>query len=68
MDLRRCRKLKVRIIKKNKNLNGIKVILLSAKTGEADIKKGIELGADDYITKPYSIKKLTERVEELLSS
>ena len=54
-------------IKKDKNLNGIKVILLSAKSGEADIKKGLELGADDYITKPYSIKKLTERVEELLA-
>lgn len=54
-------------IKKDKNLSGIKVILLSAKSGEADIKKGLELGADDYITKPYSIKKLTERVEELLA-
>ena len=53
-------------IKKNKNLAGIKVIFLSAKTGEVDIKKGMDLGADDYITKPYSIKKLTERVEELL--
>lgn len=54
-------------IKKNKNLAGIKVIFLSAKTGETDIKKGLDLGADDYITKPYSIKKLTERVEELLN-
>ena len=54
-------------IKKDKNLSGIKIILLSAKTGEADIKKGMDLGADDYITKPYSIKKLTERVEELLT-
>ncbi|MEC5156253.1 response regulator transcription factor [Chryseobacterium sp. MP_3.2] len=54
-------------IKKNKNLAKTKVIFLSAKTGEADIKKGLDLGADDYITKPYSIKKLTERVEELLN-
>lgn len=54
-------------IKKDKNLSGIKIILLSAKTGEADIKKGMDLDADDYITKPYSIKKLTERVEELLA-
>lgn len=53
-------------IKKNNDLAGIKVIFLSAKTGESDIKKGLDLGADDYITKPYSIKKLTERVEELL--
>ena len=54
-------------IKKDKKLAEIKVIILSAKTGEADIKKGMDLGADDYITKPYSIKKLTERVEELLA-
>ncbi len=53
-------------IKKNKNLAEIKIIFLSAKTGEADIKKGLDLGADEYITKPYSNKKLTERVEELL--
>jgi two-component system alkaline phosphatase synthesis response regulator PhoP len=53
-------------IKKNKKLAKTKVIFLSAKTGEADIKKGLNFGADDYITKPYSIKKLTERVEELL--
>ena len=54
-------------IKKNEKLAKTKVIFLSAKTGEADIKKGLDLGADDYITKPYSIKKLTERVEELLA-
>lgn len=53
-------------IKKNENLNNIKIIFLSAKTGEKDIKKGLDLGADAYITKPYSIKKLTEKVEELL--
>lgn len=54
-------------IKKNENYKNIKVIFLSAKTGEADIKKGLDLGADAYITKPYSIKKLTEKVEELIN-
>ena len=53
-------------IKKNENLNNIKIIFLSAKTGENDIKKGLDLGADAYMTKPYSIKILTEKVEELL--
>ena len=43
----------------------IKIILLSAKTGDADIRKGLALGADAYVTKPYSIKKLTEKVDEL---
>lgn len=54
-------------IKKNENLNKIKIIFLSAKTGENDIRKGLDLGADAYITKPYSIKKLTEKIEELLN-
>lgn len=52
-------------IKKEEKYNDIKVIFLSAKAGENDIRKGLELGADAYITKPYSIKKLTEKVEEL---
>ena len=54
-------------IKKNENLNNIKIIFLSAKTGESDIRKGLDLGADAYITKPYSIKKLIEKIEELLN-
>lgn len=54
-------------IKKNEKWNNIKIIFLSAKTGESDIRKGLDLGADAYITKPYSIKKLTEKIEELLN-
>ena len=54
-------------IKSQDNLKDIKVIFLSAKNNPADIEKGLKMGADDYITKPYSIKKLTERVEELLA-
>ena len=45
-------------IRKNKAYENIKVIFLSAKTGESDMKKGLDLGADAYVTKPYSIKKL----------
>ena len=54
-------------IKSQDNLKDIKVIFLSAKNNPADIEKGLKMGADDYITKPYSIKKLTERVEKLLA-
>ena len=55
-------------IKKKKEYDHIKIIFLSAKTGEKDIIKGLELGADAYITKPYSIKKLQEKVQELLNT
>lgn len=53
-------------IRRNPSFENIKVIFLSAKTGEENIKKGLEMGADSYVTKPYSIKKLMEQVEELL--
>lgn len=53
-------------IKKQNQLAACKVIFLSAKSNPLDIEKGLELGADAYITKPYSIKKLVQQVEELL--
>ena len=46
----------------------IPIIFLSAKTNPADIEKGLSLGADAYITKPYSIKKLIQQVDELINN
>jgi DNA-binding response OmpR family regulator len=54
-------------IKKNEQLNHCKVIFLSAKNKESDIEKGMALGADAYLTKPFSIKKVVEQVNELLN-
>jgi two-component system alkaline phosphatase synthesis response regulator PhoP len=42
------------------------IIMLTAKDQEADIITGLNLGADDYVTKPFSIKQLLARVEALL--
>ena len=53
-------------VKKNEKLTNCKVIFLSAKNKESDIEKGMQLGADAYMTKPFSIKKLVEQVNELL--
>lgn len=53
------------VIKKDEKLKNCKVIFLSAKNKETDIKKGLSLGADAFITKPFSIKKLVEKVEKL---
>jgi len=53
-------------IKKDKRLNHCKVIFLSAKNKEKDIEKGLSLGADLYVVKPFSIKKLVDQVNELL--
>jgi DNA-binding response OmpR family regulator len=42
------------------------IIMLSAKDQDADVITGLNLGADDYVTKPFSIKQLLARVEALL--
>jgi DNA-binding response OmpR family regulator len=53
-------------IKKDERLQNCKVIFLSAKNKEKDIEKGLSLGANLYVTKPFSIKKLVEQVQELI--
>jgi two-component system, OmpR family, alkaline phosphatase synthesis response regulator PhoP len=42
------------------------IIMLTAKTGEADRVAGLDLGADDYITKPFSVRELVARVRAVL--
>jgi len=54
-------------IRKDSNLTHTKVIFLSAKNKESDIEKGMALGANAYLTKPFSIKKVVEKVQELVS-
>src|SRR5687768_17388575 len=53
-------------IKKDERLKDMKVIFLSAKNKEKDIEKGLSLGANLYIIKPFSVKKLVEQVNFLL--
>jgi len=53
-------------IKKNKALKETKVIFVSAKNKASDIDKGLTLGADHYITKPFSVKNIISKVKELL--
>lgn len=50
------------------DLKETKVVFLSARNKEEDIKKGLELGADRYLTKPFSIKKLTQEIQDLLNA
>ena len=56
-----CRKLR-----KIKSTNEIPIILLTARSEESDKVRGLDIGADDYITKPYSIKELLARVRAAL--
>jgi DNA-binding response OmpR family regulator len=56
-----CRELRAR-----PDLSGIKVVMLSAKGGQADVRKGMEAGADLYITKPFSNRELLDKINGLL--
>lgn len=56
-----CRK-----IKNNPETKDIPVIMLSAKTEEIDVVLGLELGADDYVAKPFSPKILFSRIKAVL--
>jgi two-component system phosphate regulon response regulator PhoB len=56
-----CRKLKAQDETKN-----IPVIMLTAKSDESDIVVGLEVGADDYITKPFSNKVLCARIRSVM--
>lgn len=56
----------VRKLRKNGDTKRIPVIMVTAKTTELDLVKGIEDGADDYIKKPFSVMELISRVKALL--
>ena len=53
-------------IRNDKDLLHIPIIMLTAKNMENDKIQGLELGSDDYITKPFSIKELLARVSSVL--
>jgi DNA-binding response OmpR family regulator len=54
------------IIRLNTNYRNVKIIFLTAKGREVEIAKGLALGADAYITKPFSNTELVATVKELL--
>ncbi len=56
----------IKKIKENEKLKETKVIFLSAKNKASDVEKGLQLGADKYLLKPFSVKKLVSEVNELL--
>ena len=53
-------------VRDNKDLSHTKVVFLSAKSKEKDVEKGLKMGADSYMTKPFSIKKVISDIEDLL--
>ena len=53
-------------LKKDKETETIPIVMLTAKTSELDRVVGLELGADDYITKPFSPREMVLRVKNIL--
>jgi len=54
-------------VRADPTLAGTRILLLTAKGRETDIAKGLALGANGYMTKPFSTRELAQRVRELLA-
>jgi DNA-binding response OmpR family regulator len=57
-----------RALKFDERYKRIPIIILSARSGETDRRLAFDLGADDYITKPYEVKELVSRIRARLQS
>lgn len=55
-----------RLLRHNYKTRAIPILMVSAKGEEADVVLGLEMGADDYVTKPFSVRQLQARVKALL--
>ena len=55
-----------RTLRQNRNTRRIPVVMLTAKGEETDVVLGLEMGADDYVTKPFSPRELAARVRAVL--
>ncbi|HVX09080.1 response regulator transcription factor [Humibacter sp.] len=54
------------VCKQLRSRSNVPIIMLTAKDSEVDIVVGLELGADDYVTKPYSTRELLARIRAVL--
>lgn len=57
----------VRRLRANPDLSSIPIIMLSAKAQDADVRKGVDVGVNEYITKPFSPPYLVEVVNKYLA-
>ncbi|MCK0508526.1 response regulator transcription factor [Aromatoleum anaerobium] len=55
-------------IKADPDLQSVRILMLTAKGRDTEVAKGLALGADAYMTKPFSTKELVERVRSMLAA
>ena len=56
----------VEVCRRMRQQSSLPIIMLTAKRQESDVVRGLEAGADDYVTKPFSLRELTARVRSAL--
>ena len=54
------------LLKENKDLKDIPLVFVSAKTSDFDVKRGFDVGANDYIKKPFNIDEMKKSIDTLL--
>ena len=55
-------------IRANPDWNSVRIIMLTAKGRDSEREKGLELGADDYLTKPFSTRDILQRAKDVLAA
>ena len=55
-------------VRADETLAGVKILMLTAKGRDTDVAQGLGVGADAYMTKPFSTKDLAARVREMLAA
>jgi len=55
-------------VRADETLAGVKILMLTAKGRDTDVAQGLGVGADGYMTKPFSTKDLAARVREMLAT
>ncbi len=55
-------------VRADEALAGVKILMLTAKGRDTDVAQGLGVGADGYVTKPFSTKDLAARVRQMLAS
>lgn len=56
------------ILRERTDLPDLRIVMLTAKGRDVEREKGLSLGADDYITKPFSTQDVVDKVDELLGA
>lgn len=55
-------------VRADDSLNAVRILMLSAKGRDTDLAKGLALGADAYMTKPFSTRELLQKVQDMLAA